>query len=75
METLRGLLLGTTIGTSGPIALAWCFAISVVGLWAIRLYNRVPGRWRPSSAPRQSAFVNVTRRGIIESRQRSPSSS
>jgi len=44
METLRGLLLGTTIGTSGPIALAWCFAISVVGLWAIRLYNRVPGR-------------------------------
>ena len=45
METLRGLLLGTPIGMSGPIALAWCAAISLVGyLWAIRLYNRVPGR-------------------------------
>jgi ABC-2 type transport system permease protein len=45
METLRGLLLGTPIGTSGPIAIAWCVGISVVGyLWAIRLYNRVPGR-------------------------------
>lgn len=45
METLRGLLLGTPIGMSGPLALAWCIAISVLGyLWAIRLYNRVPGR-------------------------------
>ena len=45
METLRGLLLGTPIGTSGLIALLWCVAISVVGyVWAIRLYNRVPGR-------------------------------
>ena len=45
METLRGLLLGTPIGSSGLIAVAWCVATSVAGyLWAIRLYNRVPGR-------------------------------
>jgi len=41
IETLRGLLLGTAIGTSGLIAVAWCIAISVVGyLWARRLYDR-----------------------------------
>ena len=45
METLRGLLLGTEIGSSGLIAVGWCVAISVLGyLWAIRLYNRVPSR-------------------------------
>lgn len=45
METLRALLLGTPIGSSGVIALGWCLAISAFGyLWAIRLYNRVPGR-------------------------------
>ena len=31
IETLRGLLLGTPIGDSGVIAVAWCVAISVVG--------------------------------------------
>jgi ABC-2 type transport system permease protein len=41
IETLRGLLLGTPIGNSGPIAVAWCFGIAVVGyLWARRLYER-----------------------------------
>ena len=41
-ETLRGLLLGTPIGDSGWIAVAWCIAISVVGyLWSLRLYDRV----------------------------------
>jgi ABC-2 type transport system permease protein len=41
IETLRGLLLGTPIGNSGLIAIAWCVAISLVGfLWARRLYER-----------------------------------
>ena len=44
METMRGLLLGTPIGSSGVQAVAW----SVGGgkllayLWAKRLYNRDP---------------------------------
>jgi ABC-2 type transport system permease protein len=43
IETLRGLLLGTPIGNSGVIAVAWCVGISVLGyLWARRLYNRDP---------------------------------
>jgi len=41
-ETLRGLLLGTPIGDSGWIAVAWCIGLSVVGyLWSVRLYDRV----------------------------------
>lgn len=43
IETLRGLLLGTPIGDSGVIAVAWCVAISLFGfLWARRLYERDP---------------------------------
>jgi ABC-2 type transport system permease protein len=43
IETLRGLLLGTPIGDSGVIAVAWCLAISVFGfLWARKLYERDP---------------------------------
>ena len=43
IETLRGLLLGTPIGDSGAIAVAWCVAISLVGfLWARKLYERDP---------------------------------
>jgi ABC-2 type transport system permease protein len=43
IETLRGLLSGTSIGNSGPAAVAWCMAIAVAGyLWARRLYNRIP---------------------------------
>jgi ABC-2 type transport system permease protein len=43
IETLRGLLLGTPIGVSGWIAVAWCVAITVVGfVWARRLYEREP---------------------------------
>lgn len=45
IETLRGLLLGTSIGDSGWIAVAWCVAISVVGYaWARRLYDRGPAQ-------------------------------
>ncbi|GAA4467333.1 ABC transporter permease [Phytohabitans houttuyneae] len=41
IETIRGLLLGTAIGTSGIAATAWCAGIALAGyLWAKRLYNR-----------------------------------
>ena len=43
IETVRGLLLGTPIGNSGLIAIAWCVGIGVVSyVWALRLYNRDP---------------------------------
>ena len=45
IETVRGLLLGTPIGNSGVLAVAWCVVISVVGyLWARRLYDRNAAR-------------------------------
>lgn len=45
METLRRLLLGGEIGSTGLIAVAWCVAITLVGyLWARRLYDRDPAR-------------------------------
>jgi len=41
IETLRGLLLGTGIGSSGILAVAWSAGIALVGyLWAKKLYNR-----------------------------------
>ncbi len=43
METLRGLLLGTPIGDSGILAIAWSAAIGLAGyVWAKRLFNRDP---------------------------------
>lgn len=40
-ETLRGLLMGTPIGHSGVIAVAWCAGIALVGyLWSRRLFDR-----------------------------------
>jgi ABC-2 type transport system permease protein len=45
IETLRGLLTGTAIGSSGLQATAWCAAIALVGyLWARRNYDRRPAR-------------------------------
>jgi ABC-2 type transport system permease protein len=45
IETLRGLLTGTAIGSSGLVAAAWCAAIALVGyLWARRNYERRPAR-------------------------------
>jgi ABC-2 type transport system permease protein len=45
IETVRGLLLGSAIGSSAVIAVAWCAGITLVGyLWAKRLYNRDPIR-------------------------------
>jgi ABC-2 type transport system permease protein len=41
IETLRGLLLGSGIGNSAWIALAWCAGISALSyLWAKRKYNQ-----------------------------------
>jgi ABC-2 type transport system permease protein len=45
IETLRGLLLGTPIGDSAILAIAWCAGITLVGyLWAKKLFNRDPSR-------------------------------
>jgi ABC-2 type transport system permease protein len=45
IETLRGLLTGTAIGSSGLAATAWCAAIALGGyLWARRNYERRPAR-------------------------------
>ncbi|HET6750811.1 MAG TPA: ABC transporter permease, partial [Actinomycetes bacterium] len=45
IETVRGLLVGTAIGNSAVIAVAWCAGITLVGyLWAKKLYNRDPIR-------------------------------
>ncbi len=42
-ETLRGLLLGTPIGSNAVIAIAWCAGITVGAyLWAKALYRRRP---------------------------------
>jgi ABC-2 type transport system permease protein len=43
IETVRGLLLGTAIGDSGVVAVAWCVVISAASyVWARRLYDRDP---------------------------------
>ncbi|MGZ5385785.1 MAG: ABC transporter permease [Acidimicrobiia bacterium] len=43
IETLRGLLLGTPIGSSGVVASIWCAVITFGGyIWAKTLYNRDP---------------------------------
>jgi ABC-2 type transport system permease protein len=43
METVRGLLMGTAIGSSAVIAVAWCAGITLVGyLWSKALFNRDP---------------------------------
>jgi ABC-2 type transport system permease protein len=45
IETVRGLLLGTAIGNSAAIAIAWSVGIILVGyLWSRKLYSRDPVR-------------------------------
>jgi ABC-2 type transport system permease protein len=45
VETVRGLLSGTPIGSDGLLAVAWCVVIIAVGyLWAMRLFERLPSR-------------------------------
>lgn len=43
IDTLRGLLLGTPIGNSVVLAIAWCIGLILVGcLWSRAIYNRDP---------------------------------
>jgi ABC-2 type transport system permease protein len=43
IETLRGLLMGTPVGNSAVLAVAWCVGLALVGyLWSSKLYNREP---------------------------------
>ncbi|MGY1691968.1 ABC transporter permease [Geodermatophilus sp. SYSU D01105] len=45
IETLRGLLTGTAIGSSALVSVGWCAAIALVGyLWGRRDYERRPAR-------------------------------
>jgi len=40
-ETVRGLLMGTEIGNSAVIALAWCAGLGVIGfVWSARVFAR-----------------------------------
>jgi ABC-2 type transport system permease protein len=41
INTLRGLLLGTPIGWSWLVALAWCGGLGLLGLtWSVSVFNR-----------------------------------
>jgi ABC-2 type transport system permease protein len=41
IETLRGLLTGTSFGNDGILAVAWCAVIAAAShVWAMRLYER-----------------------------------
>lgn len=45
IETVRGLLMGTPIGNSGVLTVAWCAVIALGSyLWAKKLFNRDPSR-------------------------------
>jgi ABC-2 type transport system permease protein len=45
IETLRGLLMGSALGESALLAIAWCALIGLIGYrWAMGLYNRDPSR-------------------------------
>jgi ABC-2 type transport system permease protein len=45
IETLRALLMGTSVGAQGLVAVGWCLVIGVASyVWARRLYNRDPSR-------------------------------
>jgi ABC-2 type transport system permease protein len=45
IETIRGLLMGTPIGNSAVLAVAWCIGLTLVGYFgACAMYNRDPVR-------------------------------
>src|SRR5438309_649859 len=45
INTVRGLLLGTPIGNSAVLAVAWCVGLTLIGyLWARAVYNRNSAR-------------------------------
>jgi ABC-2 type transport system permease protein len=55
INTLRGLLLGTPIGWSWLIALAWCGGLGLLGLiWSVSVFNR-RDRQRGTAGPGFSA--------------------
>jgi ABC-2 type transport system permease protein len=41
IETIRGLLLGTPIGSNAVLAIGWCVVITVAGYaWSTAIYER-----------------------------------
>ncbi|GAA4603113.1 ABC-2 type transport system permease protein [Actinoplanes octamycinicus] len=45
IDSLRGLLLGGAIGSSGPLAVGWCLLLATAGyLWARLLFRRDPAQ-------------------------------
>ena len=41
IETLRGLVTGTAVGSNAVLAVLWCAGMAAVGyLWALSLYER-----------------------------------
>jgi ABC-2 type transport system permease protein len=45
IDTLRGLLTGTAIGSSAVLSVGWCAVLALVGyLWARSRYGRRPAR-------------------------------
>ena len=43
IETIRGLLTGTAVGSTAIVAVAWCLVLSAIGyVWSRRLYERIP---------------------------------
>jgi ABC-2 type transport system permease protein len=45
IDTLRGLLTGSVIGSSAALAVGWCAVLALVGyLWGRARYDRRPTR-------------------------------
>jgi ABC-2 type transport system permease protein len=45
IETIRGLLTGTPVGSTAILAVAWCLVLTAIGyVWSRRLYERIPNR-------------------------------
>ena len=43
IETLRGLLLGTEIGSDGSLTIAWCVGLTALGyFWSTSTFDRDP---------------------------------
>jgi ABC-2 type transport system permease protein len=41
IETIRGLLLGTPLGSNAVLAIGWCVVITVAGYaWSTTIYER-----------------------------------
>src|SRR4029077_14724201 len=63
IETVRGLLMGTPIGSSGVATVVWCVVISAGGyLWARTQYDRRSVRC-PPDGPKTGDECRPHRRG------------